>query len=195
MVTDRVVDGTPCQLVCFLIGFSLLVDEIVLQEVCHCRLDFSSDMSYGPSHLPEGSLHFRQSLATLAFWTRRSLASAKPSLHAKTSNIYRSDTPVKKQCWCTEEEATDTGLEFFDFAASTLILTKSSGGEIHPEHWYCTCLSFFGLGFVNPKSAIKRPTKLCVDSGDWKTVLFFLELKDSFMNCPSSPCISDSPHH
>ena len=67
---------------------------------------------------------------------RRSLAKARPSctpgppkfldqIHQRTPSV---DAPRKEPELSRAIAATDAWLEFFDVAASTLILTKSSGG-------------------------------------------------------------------
>lgn len=78
-----------------------------------------------------------QSLATRIHWSRRSLASAKPSLHAIASEVSGSDIPEKVTVEAPRKRpvlsrattATEAELEFLEVAASTLIFAHPREGE------------------------------------------------------------------
>ena len=108
-----------------------------------------------------------QSLATMILWSRRSLASAKPSLHAIASKVSGSDIPEnvtveaprKRPVLSHATAATEAELEFLEVAASTLILARPEGGGIHLGIGSCLCCRAFWTGFTRPSSAINRSTK------------------------------------
>ena len=97
---------------------------------------------------------FAQSLASLTFWRRRSLANARPSLHANTSSVSGSDNPEtvtdeapkKTPELSRATAAIDPEAEFFEVAASTLIFAKSGGGGIHLALALLVLRSARGLG-------------------------------------------------
>jgi len=92
-----------------------------------------------------------QSLATRIFWSRRSLASAKPSLHAIASRVSGSkipekvtaDAPRKRPVLSRATAATAAKLEFLEVAASTFIFVRPEGGGIYLGCWSrLTCVVF-----------------------------------------------------
>jgi hypothetical protein len=88
-----------------------------------------------------------QSLAIQRCWSRRSAATANPSLHAITSSVSGSVTPLNTTVDAPRKPpssprtmaATAAIVEFFEVAASTLIfVTPASGGIHHGPLTDCT---------------------------------------------------------